>query len=220
MDYKLSSSKLNLLVDCPRCFWLAMTKNIKRPSGPMSSIPIKMDSIIKHYFNGYRGNQLPPILNGQINGRLAVGMPLTLRSDAGNGIVLWGRPDDFIELEDSVIVVLDHKTASKTPTVVHPSYKLQMSIYSYLLKEMGYKTTNKAYLAYFTPDECELHAGMKINCSIIEVITDLSHVSNLLNKAHEILSGTMPESGEHCEFCRWAKDVIDNISILSRGRCL
>jgi len=197
-----------------------MTKNIKRPSGPMSSIPIKMDSIIKHYFNGYRGNQLPPILNGQINGRLAVGMPFTLRSDVGNGIVLWGRPDDYIEFEDSTVVVLDHKTASKTPTVVHPSYKLQMSIYSYLLKEMGYKTTNKAYLAYFTPDDCDLCNGMKINCSIIEVITDLSHVSNLLNKAHEILSGTMPESGEHCEFCRWAKDVIDNISILSRGRCL
>jgi len=197
-----------------------MTKNIKRPSGPMSSIPIKMDSIIKHYFNCYRGNQLPPILNGQINGRLAVGMPFTLRSDVGNGIVLWGRPDDYIEFEDSTVVVLDHKTASKTPTVVHPSYKLQMSIYSYLLKEMGYKTTNKAYLAYFTPDDCDLCNGMKINCSIIEVITDLSHVSNLLNKAHEILSGTMPESGEHCEFCRWAKDVIDNISILSRGRCL
>lgn len=220
MNYKLSSSKLNLMVTCPRCFWLAMIKNVKRPASPMSSIPIKMDSIIKHYFNGYRGNQLPPILNGKINGRLAVGMPLTLRSDVGNGIVLWGRPDDYIELEDSVIVVLDHKTASKTPTVVHPSYKLQMSVYSYLLNEMGYKTTNKAYLTYFTPDDCDLHNGMKINCSIIEVTTDSSHVVDLMDTAYEILNGAMPEPGEHCEFCRWAQDIIDNTSILSRGHCL
>ena len=217
MDYKLSSSKLNLLVDCPRCFWLAMIKNVKRPASPMSSIPIKMDSIIKHYFNGYRGNQLPPILNGKINGRLAVGMPLTLRSDVGNGIVLWGRPDDYVELEDSTVVVLDHKTASKTPTVVHPSYRLQMDVYAYLLGQMGYKTTNKAFLAYFTPDDCDLHNGMKINCSIIEVNTDSFRVVDLMSKAQEILNGATPESGENCEFCRWAQDMLEH-DPLSFGR--
>lgn len=41
MDYKLSPSSLNLLEDCPRCFWLKMVKKIKRPMGPMSSIPSK-----------------------------------------------------------------------------------------------------------------------------------------------------------------------------------
>jgi len=50
MEYRLSPSNLNLMQDCPRCFWLTMVKKIKRPSGPMSSIPIKMDSIIKNYF--------------------------------------------------------------------------------------------------------------------------------------------------------------------------
>ena len=57
MEYKLSPSNLNLLEDCPRCFWLHMVKKIKRPMGPMSSIPIKMDSIIKHYFDRYRGQR-------------------------------------------------------------------------------------------------------------------------------------------------------------------
>ncbi len=154
---------------------------------------------------------MPPILNGKINGQLAVGMPLTLYSDVGNGTVLWGRPDDYIELEDSIIVVLDHKTASKTPTVIHPSYRLQMDVYSHLLKEMGYKTTNKAFLAYFTPDDCDLHNGMKINCSIIEVTTDPTHVVDLMGIAHEILNGAMPDPGEHCEFCRWAEITTENV---------
>ena len=63
MSYKVSPSILNLLEECPRCFWFTLVKKINRPSGPMSSIPIKMDSIIKHYFNRYReSGELPPVL--------------------------------------------------------------------------------------------------------------------------------------------------------------
>ena len=81
MEYKLSPSSLNLLEECPRCFWLKTVKKIRRPMGPMSSIPIKMDRIIKNYFNKYRGlKQLPPMIDGMVQGRLAIGMPKTLKS--------------------------------------------------------------------------------------------------------------------------------------------
>ena len=222
MSYELSATKLNLLKDCPRCFWLLMNKNFKRPSGLRSSVPVKMDSIIKRYFNSYRGNILPPILNGQINGRLAVGIPLTLRYDTGNGIILWGRPDDYLELNDLNIAVLDHKTASQAPKAVHPSYQLQMDVYSYLLKKNGYKTSNKAYLIYFTPDHCILHNGMKINCSVIEVTTDINHVENLISIAQKNLNGPIPDSSEKCEYCGWVqamkekKSVIEDVVICKR----
>ena len=156
MEYKLSPSSLNLLKDCPRCFWLSMIKKIKRPAGPMSSIPIKMDSIIKHYFNKYRElNELPPILEGKITGRLAVDMPKTLTYKEENGITVYGRPDEYFELEDKNIVAFDHKTKSKAPENVHSSYQLQLNVYSYLLKAMGYKTINRAYLASYYPDEID-----------------------------------------------------------------
>lgn len=101
MEYQLSASRLNLLEDCPRCFWLSLVKKIKRPQGPIPSIPIKMDSIIKHYFNKYRElGQLPPIIEGKVKGRLAMDMPKTLKHDEGDGITLMGRPDDYLELED------------------------------------------------------------------------------------------------------------------------
>jgi hypothetical protein len=140
MKYKLSSSTLNLLEECPRCFWLYQVKKIKRPSGLISSIPIKMDSIIKNYFNKYRvKGELPPIIQGRVKGRLAVDMPKTLKFEEENGIILWGRPDEYIELKDKNIVAFDHKTKSKAPETVHPSYHLQMNVYSYLLKAMGFK---------------------------------------------------------------------------------
>jgi len=193
VEYKLSPSSLNLLEECPRCFWLSLVKKIKRPSGPMSSIPIKMDSIIKHYFNRYRDiGQLPPMIEGKITGWLAVGMPKTLKHELVNGIVIWGRPDDYLKLDDGNIVPFDHKTKSKEPDNVHSSYLIQLNVYSYLLRVMGYDTINKAYLAYYFPDECDLHEGMPFFCKIIEVKTNPNKVNKLVEKAHKVLNGEMP----------------------------
>lgn len=209
MEYKLSPSSLNLLEDCPRCFWLHMVKKIKRPSGPMSSIPIKMDSIIKHYFNTYRElGVLPPIIHGKITGKLAVDMPKTLTHEEENEITLTGRPDEYFELEDKNIVAFDHKTKSKAPEDVHSSYQLQLNVYSYLLKAMGYKTTNKAYLAFYYPDDCELHNGMCIHCTVIEVKTNPSHAKELVNKAYNVLNGPMPKHSNNCEYCKWHQEII------------
>jgi len=125
MEYKLSPSNLNLLEGCPRCFLLHMVKKIKRPMGPMSNIPIKMDSIIKHYFNKYRDlGQLPPIIEGMVTGWLVVGMPKTLKYEMENDITLWGRRDDYLKLEDGNMVAFDHKTKSKAPKmfILHISF--------------------------------------------------------------------------------------------------
>ena len=209
MEYKLSPSSLNLLIDCPRCFWLDKLKKIKRPVGPMSSIPIKMDSIIKHYFNKYRElNELPPILQGKITGKLALDMPKTLKYRENKEILLWGRPDEYFELEGKNVVAFDHKTKSKAPDNIHSSYKLQLDVYSYLLKMMGYKTTNKAYLAYYYPDECELHNGMYIHCSVIEVKTKPNRVKELVNKAYNVLNGSMPKYSNNCKYCKWNQEII------------
>ena len=211
MEYQLSPSKLNLLEDCPRCFWLSVVKKIDRPSGPMPSIAIKMDSIIKHYFNKYRElGQLPPIIVGKIKGKLPADMPKTLKHDEGNGIVLIGRPDEYFELEDGSIVAFDHKTKSKAPEGTHPAYQLQLDVYSYLLKVNGYKTTNKAFLAYYHPDDCDIHNGMCMHCSVVEVKTNPGRVTEIVKKAQKILNGEIPKCSDNCEFCKW---VDENIKI-------
>ena len=135
MTYKLSPSKLNLMEDCPRCFWLAVVKKVDRPSGPMASIVIKMDSIIKHYFDKYREKgELPPIVIGKVRGKLPNNMPKTLYYNEIEGITLMGRPDEYLELEEGYIVPFDHKTKSKAPENTHNAYQLQMDVYSFLLK--------------------------------------------------------------------------------------
>ena len=204
MTYKLSPSKLNLMEDCPRCFWLAVVKKIDRPSSPMASIVIKMDSIIKHYFEKYRERgQLPPIVDGKVNGKLPHGMPKTLYHKENEQITLMGRPDEYLEIEGGYIVPFDHKTKSKAPEETHSAYQLQLDVYSFLLKVNGYKTTNKAYLAYYYPDDCDIHTGMDIHCAVVEVKTNYDRVLKLLQRANKILNGDIPHSSKDCNFCKW-----------------
>src|SRR3989338_6340392 len=58
---KLSPSSLNLMLDCPRCFWLQLVKGVKRPSGAFPSLPSGMDRVLKRHFDKFmeRG-ELPP----------------------------------------------------------------------------------------------------------------------------------------------------------------
>ena len=206
--YKLSAATLNLLSDCPKCYWLLMKKSIRRPRGPFSTIPSKMDSIIKNYFEKYRMlNELPPILNGQLKGRLARDMPRTLQCNYSGDVTLMGRPDDFIELDNHVIDPIDHKTASRAPTEAHPSYQRQMGVYSLIMKEMGFKTTRKGYLIYFHPDDCDLHQGMIMHCTVLELNANANQIKKLIDQAVDILDGPLPESGENCPYCMYTEQL-------------
>ena len=62
---KLSPSSINLMLECPRCFWLSLVKGIKRPDTPFPSLPSGMDKILKEHFNKFmEKGQLPPELSG------------------------------------------------------------------------------------------------------------------------------------------------------------
>ncbi len=205
MIYTLSPSSLNLLEECPRCFYLQVAKKIRRPSGPMSSIPIKMDSIIKKYFDSYRKKGiLPPLIEGKIEGVLPLDMPKTLYyEDKENGVKLKGLPDEYLQTEDQSIIPFDHKTKSKAPEETHPSYQLQLDCYTFLLEINEYKTKNFGYLAYYHPEQCELHNGMDVQVTIIKVKTDPERVGKALKKASEILKGKLPKVNGTCKYCKW-----------------
>jgi len=83
----------------------------------------------------------------------------------------------------------------------HISYELD--VYSFFLKNLEYKTTDKAFLAYYYPDECDLHKGLPFNCTIIEVRTYASPVKDLVKKAFDVLNNDLPDSNENCKYCKW-----------------
>ncbi len=199
----LSPSKLNLMQDCPRCFWIFINKDVKRPGGPMAGVLTKMDSVIKHYFEKYReSGTLPPIIRGKVDGKLARGMPKTLSYTEGD-FVISGVPDEYIDI-DGVIVPLDHKVSKgKSAEETHKAYVLQLDFYCFLLKANGYKTRNEGYLAYYYPDDCDVHDGIDVCCDVVKIKTDPDRAKKVLDRAVKLLNGKIPDPSPDCDFCKY-----------------
>ena len=159
---KLSPSGLKLFWDCRLCFWLDKKNGIKRPTGPMASVAIGLDSKLKNYINRYRqeGKQ-PPLLEEYLKKYHAKMVPkfmsyLKLETDSA---IFSGKLDDCLILEGNLYAPLDHKTRASFTDNVHETYQLQMDAYDWLLQVNGYPTAAKAYLAYYAPMDGELHNG-------------------------------------------------------------
>ena len=62
LTFKLSPSTLNLMHECPRCFWLSTRKVWTRPAGIFPSLPSGMDGILKTHFDKFmeKGKLHPP----------------------------------------------------------------------------------------------------------------------------------------------------------------
>lgn len=168
-----------------------------------------MDSVIKKYFDLYRGkDELPPILRNKVCGRLAVAMPKTLYFYNDDGNILYGRPDEYLELPGELVSPLDHKTRASAPKELLPVYQNQLDVYDFLLSKNKYRTSGRAYLVYYYPGVGELHKGFPFHTHIKEVKTNPESAEELFQGAIELLQqDELPQSHEACTFCAWAKNL-------------
>ena len=221
MTYKLSPSSINLMLECPRCFWLQLVKKIKRPEGTFPSLPGGMDRIIKRHFDKFmeRG-ELPPEIReyGIDNGYKLFSDKAKLEiwrsvhkgiqyEDKASGIIIRGAVDNLLE-KGKKLIVLDFKTRGyplKEDT--HEHYQTQMDIYNFLLRKNGYETEDYAYLLFYYPKEILETGEVIFDTKLIKISTDAKRGEKIFKRAIEILEGPMPKSSENCEFCKWAGRV-------------
>lgn len=56
---QLSRSKLDLFLECPRCFHEDIVRSNGRPGGPTFTLNIAVDELFKREFDDYRARQEP-----------------------------------------------------------------------------------------------------------------------------------------------------------------
>src|SRR3954463_15051700 len=68
--FKVSRSKIELFMQCPRCFWLDVRLKITRPSTPPFNINKTIDELFKREFDVHRkaGTQHPIMAANKLNG--------------------------------------------------------------------------------------------------------------------------------------------------------
>jgi len=206
---QLSATTLKLFQECPRCFWLHVNKKIERPRGPFPSLPSGIDRVLKGYFDTYRrSGALPPLIQGKLDGTLATSALTLGFDDARAHARLWGKLDDCVILPDQRVAPLDHKTRASAPadrSYTEKYYQFQMDVYTLLLERNGHQTSRTAYVVYYFPIDGELHRGFPFGVAVHKITTNPRGAYEIFLAGCQCLAGALPESGEACEFCRWAE---------------
>lgn len=218
----LSASSLSLFNECPRCFYLQVKERIRRPQGIPMPLYMKMDSLVKDYFDGFRSKSgLPPQLEGLVEGRLLDNQELlnkwrNWRSgltfiDKKAGAKLVSALDDCLISEDNRFLPLDYKSKGDIRDDSHIFHQKQLDIYTWLLEENGYPTKDVGYLVFFAPLKIQNNNLIKFNIVPKRIETSKDNAKNLFYKAVNLLNGSIPEKHENCDYCRWAGDIHDLI---------
>jgi len=215
MTITLSPSSLNLLKDCPRCFWIQFNKGIKRPNGAFPSLPSGMDKILKKHFDSFRDKGLlPPELSKLENIKLFDDVELLeiwrnnrkgIQWVDEEGNILRGAVDNILQKGEKLIV-LDFKTRGfplKEDT--HEHYQDQLDIYNFLLRKNGFETEDYAYLLFYHPKEVEEDGDVAFHIDLVKIEVSVENAERIFKEAIEILKGEMPDCGKGCEFCEWAR---------------
>ena len=212
--FKLSPSALNLMRECPRCFWLTENGVWTRPIGIFPSLPSGMDKILKTHFDKFMDRGLlPPELCKDSeceNFRLFDDKKLLaewrnsrkgLWFEDKEGNILHGGIDNIlVNKANNKLIVLDYKTRGyplKEDT--HEHYQDQLDIYSWLLETLGFQVENFAYLLFYYPNEV-LETGEVVFDTVLKKMKiNTKNAEDLWKKALVLLNSECPEKG--CQWC-------------------
>jgi len=212
MTFKLSPSALNLMQECPRCFWLAQHKVWKRPSGIFPSLPSGIDRILKVHFDNFREKgQMPPELcehQSCVNMKLFDDKDkLKIWQNNWKGISwkdkkaneLHGAVDNIL-VKGKKLIVLDYKTRGypvKDDTAEH--YRLQQNIYNFLLRKNGYQTEDYFFLLFYVPREVMVTGEVIFDTELVKMKVDVDMAEKAWKKALKLLNSECPKKG--CDWC-------------------
>lgn len=227
--FKISRSKIELFMQCPRCFWLDVRLKISRPSSPPFNINKAIDELFKKEFDRYRAAKQPhpimtdnqikavPYHHAQLDswrhnftGVATVHTPTNLH--------VYGAIDDVWINDDCELIVVDYKATAKNTEVSidsawQISYKRQMEVYQWLLRQNGFSVNNTGYFVY-TNGRIDLDGfndRVEFRTKLIAYEGSDSWIEPVLQRMKTCMdSDEMPPIGEAamggpCEHCTYAR---------------
>lgn len=214
---KISPSGISYLLECPRCLWLQINEEIKRPRGVYPSLPDGMDNVFKKYFDEYRlRGELPPEIDGKVEGTLFKDQKQLQQwreFNFGRGgiraefpelnMLLSGAIDDLLIAPDGKFVPFDFKTRGyPTKEDTHEHYRHQIDLYALLFQKNGFEPASYGYLLFFWPSSYNLGIA-NFKTELVRMDVSPARGYSVLERVQEIIRGEIPSSHEKCEYCTY-----------------
>ncbi len=223
-NWKLSRSKIDLFLECPRCFYIDNKLGVKRVPGFPFSINSAVDHLLKQEFDTHRANgeQHPlqkeygidarPVAHDELDEwRYNFGGVKYLHESTG--LLVCGAIDDLWITSAGEYIVVDYKATAKEDAVTEldkewqDGYKRQMEVYQWLLRRNGLKVSDTGYFVYCTGkmDRNAFDKRIEFDVNLIAYTGNDSWVEPTLIQIKKCLErDTIPETGENCDWCAYA----------------
>jgi CRISPR/Cas system-associated exonuclease Cas4 (RecB family) len=226
--FKVSRSKIELYMQCPRCFWLDVRLKITRPNTPPFNINKTIDELFKKEFDTYRASKKPhplmvefgvdaiPFDHDNLDTWRETFVGVTTVHEATNLHIFGGIDDVWVDGAGKLIVV-DYKATSKDKEVSIDSdwqiaYKRQLEVYQWLLRRNGFEVSDTGYFVY-TNGRVDLDGfndRVEFRTKIIPYTGSDEWIEPTIMKMKKVMDGAMPAVGTaamggECDYCAYAK---------------
>lgn len=230
---KISRSKLELFIDCPKCFWLDLHEKIKRPPPMPYTINNAVDYLLKQEFDIHRekGTPHPVMKKHKIDAVPFAHEKINTWRHNFTGVQHHHKPTDFLvygAVDDiwvnpkGELMVVDYKATGANQHNVYDSYKRQMEIYQWLLRKNGFEVSAIGYFVFAKVNKGEGfgmgeasrrypgQAALSFDMIIEPQEGDGSWIEDALVRAREVFDKDKPPAGsQECKYCEYVKSAIN-----------
>ncbi|MEK7674137.1 MAG: PD-(D/E)XK nuclease family protein [Patescibacteria group bacterium] len=225
--FKLSRSKIDLFLECPRCFYVDRKLGIGRPPGFPFTLNSAVDKLLKQEFDIHRANNTKHPLMEKYGIDAVPSQNKNLEKWRTNftgvqyfhestNLLITGAIDDLWENAEGELIVVDYKATSKNEEITeldqewHEGYKRQMEIYQWLIRKNNFKVSDTGYFVYCNgkTDKEAFDGKLEFDITMILYKGNDSWVEKTIIDAHKCLNNEqIPEANSECDYCNYVKAV-------------
>ena len=226
--YRISRSKIDLFLNCPRCFYLDRRLGVSRPAGFPFNLNSAVDELLKREFDIHRAaNRAHPLMDHyKIDAvpyahdhldlwRDALHHGITYLHQPTNLLITGGVDDVWVDNKSKELIIVDYKATSKNGEVNlnadwQIGYKRQLEIYQWLFRRNDYKVSDTGYFVYCNGrrDDKSFDARLDFDIKLLPYNGDDSWVEKTIMDVYACLkSKRIPKKSKDCDFCSYCHHV-------------
>ncbi len=220
--WRLSRSKIDLFIECPRCFYLDNKLGTARPRGPAFTLNVAVDTLLKKEFDAHRvhGSKPPLLAHYGVDAIPYQHESLdTWRENfegiehkhTPTGFTVSGAIDDVWIDPAGALIVVDYKATSKNGTIEsladsswEEQYRRQIGVYQWLLRQNGFTVSDTGYFVYANArsDKAAFDGQLEFQVTLVPCTGSTDWVEEILPRIKTVLeSDEVPAPGKSCEHC-------------------
>jgi hypothetical protein len=226
--WTLSRSKIDLFMECQRCFYIDNKLGTPRPPGFPFNLNSAVDALLKKELDTHRANGTQHPL-AKAYGLDAIPLAHAKMDEWRNALnqgVIWvheqtgmtvrGGVDDIWVNKEGELIVIDYKATSKDQRIEsldedwHRGYKRQIEIYQWLLRKNGFKVSDMGYWFYAnaTKDREAFDGRLDFELTLVPHKGNTDWVDSVLVDLKDCLdSDDLPAPGDNCDYCTYREVV-------------